>query len=157
MEDYHKYNRAYFIRFITIESDTYLKNYILPNFVTILDEAAFDCIAIEEDKNGQDCMILFLEDIKINEFIYFCDDENLIDSHQDITIKLLLDDNLDEVIKEMILSEEFEDKFNKFFEKNVTMDTVLDKILINGEGSLTEFEFNLLENEVMKLRKKNLN
>lgn len=156
MEDYYKYNRAYYIRFTKIDSDTYFRNYISPNFAKILDEAIDTAIAIEENGNGNDCMIMFLEDIKIDEFICFCEEENLIEKHEDITRNLLIHNNLEDVILKMLHSNEFEEQFTQFFKKNVTLDSILDKIQINGEDSLSEFELNFLQDEESKIKENDI-
>lgn len=161
MEDFYTYNRAYHLKFKKLnESDSkssrYLNNYLLPNMSKILDVEVVNYIAVEEDDSGIDHMILFLDEVKIQEFIEFCEDENIIEQHGDITNQLLIHDSLDEVIQKMLRSEEFEEKFNRFFEKNVTMDSILDKISLNGEDSLSEYEFNFLQIEVAKNRSENL-
>ena len=157
MEDFYTYNRAYLIRFRKFDDSktTYLNNYVLPNLAMRLDADIADYIAIEEDENGKDVLILFLEDTKTKEFINFCNEEDIIEYHEDITKKLLLRDNLDDVIQKMIWSEEFENKFIQFFKKNTTVDTVLQKILINGEDSLTDFEFQVLKDSVHENRVQN--
>lgn len=158
MEDFYQYNRAYYIKFKSLESesDTYFTNYLFPNFGRILEESGKDAIVIEEDENGQDTMIVFLEDIKLSEFVSFCKEEDIIDQHEDITYRLLTHDNLEEVILKMLRSDEFGKQFQQFFEKNVTMDSILDKISKNGEDSLTEYENNFLKDEVARNRTYNL-
>lgn len=156
MEEFYKFNRAYFIRFKQIESDTYLHNYIFPNFGKLLEESGKDAIVVEEDENGQDCMIIFLEDAKLNDFISFCVDEDIIEAHQDITYRLLTHDHLEEVIQKMLRSDEFENQFQQFFEKNVTIDSILDKIQLNGEDALSQYEFKFLQKEVIRNRTNNL-
>jgi len=135
MEDFYKYNRAYYIKFKQVESDTYLNNYVFPIFGKLLEESGKDAIVVEEDENGQDCMIVFLEDSKLNDFISFCKEEDIIELHTDITDRLLTHDNLEEVIKNMLRSDEFANQFKRFNEKNVTRDSILDKIQINNEDS----------------------
>jgi len=156
MEDFYKYNRAYYIKFKQVESDTYLNNYVFPIFGKLLEESGKDAIVVEEDENGQDCMIVFLEDSKLNDFISFCKEEDIIELHTDITDRLLTHDNLEEVIKKMLRSDEFENQFKRFFEKNVTLDSILDKILLNGEDSLSSFEIDYLQKEVVRNRTNNL-
>lgn len=148
MEDFYKFNRAYYIRFKDIESDTYLSNYVLPNFARILEKSGMDAIVVEEDANGFDNMVLFLEDCKISEFILFCDDEDIIQDHYDISNELLRGDQLIPVIKKMIDSDEFSSKFNRFIEKNLTIDMVLDKISRNGKEDLTEIDKKILTNGI---------
>jgi hypothetical protein len=148
MEDCYKFNRAYYIRFKVIESDTYLSNYIFPNFARILEESGMDAIVVEEDVNGFDNVVLFLEDCKINEFILFCDDEHIIQDHYDISNELLSGDNLKPVIKKMMDSDEFSSKFNCFIEKNLTVDMVLDKISQFGKEGLTEIDKKILTNAI---------
>lgn len=156
MEDFYKYNRAFFLRFRTVGSETYLKNYVFPSIVSLLDESGMDAICVEEDENGQDCMILFLEEIKINGFLNFCNDENIIEYHADISHRLLIHDNLEEVILKMIRSDEFYQIFKKYKSKNHTTDTLLEKISLNSEESLEPFEIEILQNLVAKNRTNNL-
>lgn len=156
MEEFYQFNRAYYIQFRQVESESYLQNYIFPNFGKLLDKDFDECIAIEEDENGNDCMIIFLEDAKINDLISFCEAEDIIDYHGDITYRLLTHDNLEEVIQKMLSSDEFEKQFQQFFEKNVTIDSILDKIQLNGENSLSPFEFDYLQKEVIRNRTNNL-
>ena len=156
MEDFYKFNRAYYIQFRHVESESYLNNYVFPNFGKLLEESGKDAIVVEEDENGQDCMIIFLEDAKLNDFISFCEDEDIIEVHYDITYRLLTHDNLKEVIHKMLRSDEFEQQFQRFYKKNVTIDSILDKIQLNGEDSLSPFEFDFLQKEVIRNRTNNL-
>lgn len=158
MEDFYKYNRAYLIRFRKFDDGktTYLNNYVLPNLAKLLDAEVHDCIAIEEDENQKDVLILFLEDAKIIEFINFCDEENIIEYHKDISYRLLIHDNLEEVILKMMCSDEFKNVFKKFKSKNHTINSLLDKIFQNSEESLEQFEIDILKNEVAKNKTYNL-
>lgn len=159
-EDIYTYNRAYYLRFRKLDSleaqSRYFKNYLVPNITKIVECDFDNYVAIEEDEHGKDHMILFLNDNKIREFIDFCNEENIIEQHRDITSELLTHDNLDEVVIKMIHSDEFKDRFDRFFERNTTMDSILDKISINGEDSLSEFEVEFLKDEVARNRTNNL-
>lgn len=156
MEDFYKYNRAYYIKFKQVESDTYLNNYIFPNFAKILEESGMDAICVEEDENGQDCMLLFLEDIKIEEFIRFCTEEDIFEYHEDISYRLLTHDNLEKVILKMIYSDEYGDMIRNYKSKNHSIDSLLDKISCHSEESLEPFEIEILQREVGKNRTNNL-
>jgi hypothetical protein len=147
-EDIYKYNRAYYIRFRNIQNERYLSNYLFPNFAKILDSDVLDAIAIEEDQNGCDNMVVFLEDIKIEEFVEFCNDEDVIEQHYDISIDMLRGDEIAPVVQKMKCSEEFKEKFDRFFTKNLNVDLVLDKIILYGKESLTELDKEVLKNEI---------
>jgi hypothetical protein len=147
-EDIYKYNRAYYIRFRNIQNERYLTNYLFPNFAKILDVDVIDAIAIEEDQNGLDNMVVFLEDIKIEEFVDFCNDEDIIEQHYDISIDLMRGDEIAPVVQKMMNSDEFKEKFDRFFTKNLNVDLVLDKIMLYGKDSLTELDKQVLKREI---------
>ena len=104
-------------------------------------------ICVREDSNGQDSMVIYLNDLKIMEFINFCNEKNIIDVQKDITNELLLNINLDEVVKMMIVSDEYEHIFNSFFEENLTIDKVLDKINLHGIKHLKSYDKKILRSE----------
>jgi len=147
MENFYKYSSAYFVRFRKFEeSETpFLQKYIYPNFRKILDKSVTDCICVDEDSDGKDCMVFFIEPIKINKFIEFCSYEELIEEKRDITIELLKIEKIDDVVDKMIKSDEYKDKFNIFFQKNLTVDIVLEKITLYGEKQLTELDERVLK------------
>jgi len=140
-------SRAFYIRFKNITSKTYMNNYVFPNFSNILDMSRIERICVREDSKGQDSMVIYLNDLKIMEFINFCNEKNIIDVQKDITNELLLNINLDEVVKMMIVSDEYEHIFNSFFEENLTIDTVLDKINLHGLKHLKSYDKKILRSE----------
>lgn len=144
-DDALTYNHAYFIRFSRIkeaQNMRHLNNYIFPNFHEILKESG-KIVAIDEDENGQDTLVLFISQSKIESLIQFCEEEGLIDSHYDISIDILRND-VPEIVQKMMSSDEFSFHFDKFIQKNLTVDLVLDKIMIHGRECLTEFDKKIL-------------
>lgn len=149
IEDFFKYNRAYYVRFKNLDSekyDAYLKKYLFPNFNQILDEDFENSVAIEEDENGNDNMVIFLDDIKIKQFIDFCNNECIVEEHYDIGTALLQGDEQMIVIKNMIEGDEFGHLFYRFMKQNLTIEIVLDKISKYGAESLTELDKKVLNN-----------
>ncbi len=144
MDDILKYTVAYLIRFKTMDSDTYLKNYVFPYLVLTLDFDDDGHLAVEEDKNGEDVIVLFLEPDKIDQLIQFCEAEDIILEHRDVSDDILYDEVKVEVLRLMIQSEEFGAVFQTFLERNLTIDIILDKLSRLGEDSLTELDKKIL-------------
>lgn len=148
MDDILNYNIAYFIRFSSIESSTYINNYVFPNLALILPKDAHKYIAIEEDESGNDCMVMFVSESIVDDLIMFCEEEKIVQQHFDITNKLLVGDSIPSVVSQMIISEEFKEVFDRFFLKNMTIDLVLEKISRSGEHSITEIDKKILNNGI---------
>ena len=145
MKEIFIYNRAFFLRFKKIErSDSYVEKYLLPSMSLVLDQSMIDAIAVEEDEQGCDCMVLFLDDLKIMGFMEFCQEESLILEYFDISTELLKNEEIPSVVTKMIKSDEFSSLFDSFFKKNLTIDIILDKIGAQGAESLTIIEKEIL-------------
>lgn len=142
------YINAFLIRFKRIENLGFLKEKIFPKFHSILDEEDFKHLAIEEEKNGRDVMVLFVEESKAQAFINICNiKELLVSKPRDITNDLIYNNIQEEVVLKMMNSEEFKPVFNSFFRKHLTVDIILDKISEHGEESLTEIEREILNEQ----------
>jgi len=143
------YNKAYLIRFKRIENLGYLKTKIFPQFNSILNEDDFKHLAIAEDKNGRDVMVLFVEQTKAKAFINICSIKKLIIEYpRDITNDLIYNNIKEKVILKMMeKSSEFKPAFDTFFRKHLTVDIVLEKISKSGMDSLTEIEREILNEQ----------
>lgn len=156
MEEFYKFNKAYYIKFKRVESETNLEDFVFPEFVNILGQSGNQLIAIEEDSNNQDCAVLFLPEEKVKKFVDYCQSQDLIESYEDISYDLLIHQELDSVILDMMVSDEFQEMFVQYKTKCHTIDTLLEKVKLNSEESLEPFEIELLQKEVTINRTNNL-
>lgn len=104
------------IRFKKIDDLNYLESIVFPQFRKVLDENDDKHIALEEDCDRQDVLLMFFEPEKIKKIIDVCQSEDIIIGHRDLTEELMANNVTEKIIIEMIKSDEYSHLFQRFLE-----------------------------------------
>jgi len=111
---------------------------------SILDEGDENLVAVE-DFGDFDVLYLFLEEYKIQKFMNILDKFGVLLETGDITEDVLMARKMGKEFTETFEMESFRKILERFIEKNLTIDLVLDKINEQGIGSLNEIDKKILE------------
>jgi len=126
-----------------IKDENLIKSIQLEIF-SILDEGDENLVAVE-DFGDFDVLYLFLEEYKIQKFMNILDKFGVLLETGDITEDVLMARKMGKEFTETFEMESFRKILERFIEKNLTIDLVLDKINEQGIGSLNEIDKKILE------------
>ena len=126
-----------------IKDENLIKSIQLEIF-SILDEGDENLVAVE-DFGDFDVLYLFLEEYKIQKFMNILDKFRVLLETGDITEDVLMARKMGKEFTETFEMESFRKILERFIEKNLTIDLVLDKINEQGIGSLNEIDKKILE------------
>ena len=120
------------------------------DFYDIHNFSVFDRMLVKESVCGEyEYVYLFLNQLELNTFInIILSEDTIIYEKYDFTdelIKIIINNKVDEFIDEFVLDFDFDYILKLFYSESITKNIVLDKICFNGKESLTEYDYEILE------------
>jgi hypothetical protein len=140
-------NSVFYLKFKVIEDKSFndkMDGEIITLFKEIMESGDEKYVAFGGNEKGGETLFLFVDKLKVDRIIKFSNENGILESVEEVSDDVLMGRIESSDFNDLSGDITFESMLDSFISKNLTVDTVLDKINERGMDSLKSIDYDVL-------------